>query len=124
MLTVAQLEARRRQPASVPCGACRACCSHDRVLLGPQDDPRAYLWHVEDGYAVLDRKDNGECVYLTPTGCGIHGKSPEICRRMDCRVLYLLTPADLRQRRISENPHMGLVYRAGQERLGTLTEPA
>ena len=92
------------------------------MLLGPKDDPGAYRWHEEDGYAVLDRKDNGECFYLTPTGCGIHDKAPQICRRMDCRVLYLLTPADLRQRRVDENPHMALVYGAGRERLGTLNE--
>ena len=72
--------------------------------------------------AVLDRKGNGECVYLTPAGCGIHGKAPEICRRMDCRVLYLLTPADLRQRRADESPNMAQVYEAGRERLATLSD--
>jgi Putative zinc- or iron-chelating domain len=122
VLTTAQLEARRRLPANVPCGPCRACCSHDRVVLGPRDDPRAYRWHEEGGYAVLDRKDNGECVYLSSAGCSIHSKPPEICRRMDCRVLYLLTPADQRQRRVAENPHMALVYGAGLARLSALLE--
>ena len=121
MLTLAQLESRRQQASEVPCGDCRACCSHDRIFLGPKDDPRAFQWHLENGYAVLDRKVNGECVYLTPAGCGIHGKAPDICRRMDCRVLYLLTPAEVRQRRISENPHMTLVYQAGAYRRHTLS---
>lgn len=122
MLTEAQLEARRQLPSDVPCGECRACCSHDRVLLGPRDDPGAFLWHQEGGYAVLDRKANGECIYLTPAGCGIHGRAPEICRRMDCRVLYLLTPADVRKRRATENPHMALVYASGHARADTLTD--
>ena len=122
VLTQARLESRRQLPDDGPCGVCRACCSHDRVLLGPKDDPKAYRWHLEGGYAVLDRKVNGECIYLTTAGCGIHGKAPDICRRMDCRVLVLLTPADVQLRRAVENPHMALVYEAGRVRVETLTE--
>lgn len=119
----AQLEAARQRDATVPCGACRACCKHDRVFLGPRDDPRAYRWHLEDGYPVLDRQPGGECVYLTPQGCGIHERAPEICRRMDCRVLVLLTPPDVQARRSQENPQMAAVYAAGRERLPTLPPP-
>lgn len=114
-----QLEAARQQEADVPCGTCRACCSHDRVFLGPRDDPRAYRWHLEDGYPVLDRLPNGDCVYLTATGCGIHGRAPQICRRMDCRILVLLTPPEEQQRRAGENPQLERIYAAGRERLHT-----
>jgi Fe-S-cluster containining protein len=117
-----QLEAKARQPSDVPCGDCRACCKHDRIFLGPRDDPGAYRWHVEDGYAVLDRTASGECVYLTPKGCSIHGRAPEICRRMDCRVLFLLTPAEVQQRRCQENPQMASVYEAGRRRLPSLDD--
>ncbi len=69
---------------------------------------------------MLDRQPDGKCVYLTPRGCGIHGRAPEICRRMDCRVLVLMTPPDVQARRSRENPQMAAVYAAGHERLHTL----
>ncbi len=105
---------------SVPCNGCTACCKHDRVFLGPKDNPKAYRWHVEDGYAVLDRTADGSCVYLTPTGCGIHETAPTICKRMDCRELCQATLPERRAQREIENPQMKLVYEAGRERLHTL----
>lgn len=114
------LEAKRQQHADVPCDGCTACCKSDRVCLGPKDDPTAYLWHEEDGYAVLDRKDNGDCTYLTDTGCGIRGHAPDICKRMDCRVLFLMTTEPVRASRQIDNPQMTLIYQAGAARLHTL----
>lgn len=101
---------------NVPCNGCTACCKHDRVFLGPTDDPRAYLWHAEGGFAVLDRKDNGECVYLAGSGCSIHDTAPAICRRMDCRELYANTPPEVRARRATENPQLVHIYRAAELR--------
>lgn len=101
----------------VPCNGCTSCCWHDRVFLGPQDDPRAFRWHVEGGYAVLDRQPNGACVYVTDAGCSIHGSAPDICQRMDCRELYQRTPPERREQRMRENPQMIHIYRAA-ERLG------
>ena len=118
-----RLEAARQQAADVPCGTCRACCRHDRIFLGPRDDPRAYRWHLEGGYPVLDRLPNGDCVYLTEQGCGMHGRAPEICRRMDCRILVLLTSPEDQDRRSTENPHIAQVYAAGRDRLHTLPAP-
>jgi Fe-S-cluster containining protein len=66
---------------------------------------------------VLDRQPNGDCIFLGPTGCEVHGAAPEICRRFDCRVLYLLTPADQQAARVAQNAQMGLVYAAGAARL-------
>lgn len=114
------LEARKQQVADVPCGACRACCVQDRIFLGPTDDPKSYRWHIEDGYAVLDRKPNGECIYLGDAGCSIHERAPSICRRFDCRVLVLTTPAERMRLRIQQNPQMAQVYQAGLERMSTL----
>jgi Fe-S-cluster containining protein len=87
------------------------------VFLGPTDDPYAFKWHEEGGYAVLDRKDNGECIYLNDTGCSIHGSAPAICKAMDCRILYQQTSPEVRERRGKENPQMIHIYRAA-ERLG------
>lgn len=119
-MTPAQLEAKRQQPSTVDCGPCTACCKHDHVILGPKDDPAAFKWHEENGYVVLDRKDNGDCVYLEPAGCGIHGAAPDICKRFDCRVLYSITPSEKRALRAHQNPQMIHIYRAGAQRLATL----
>ncbi len=101
----------------VQCNGCTACCKHDHVVLGAADDPMAYQWHVEHGYAVLDRKENGDCIYLDESGCSIHDRAPGICRRMDCRTLFAMTPPDVRARRERENPQMIHVYKAGEMRL-------
>lgn len=107
----------------VSCNGCTACCKNDRVFLGPKDDPKTYRWHVEDGYAVLDRTHDGSCVYLTPSGCGIHDTAPAICKRMDCRALYQATHPAHRARRAIENPQLALVYAAAEQRLN-LEQPA
>jgi Fe-S-cluster containining protein len=115
------LEARKQQESTVPCGTCHACCKQDRIILHPQlDDLSAYKWHEEDGFAVLDRKPSGECVYLTASGCSIHGRAPVVCRRFDCRVLFLTTPKARRRERVQENPTMADVYAAARSRLKTL----
>jgi hypothetical protein len=89
--------------------------------LGPRDDLTLYQWHQEqDGTVELDRRDNGDCVYLTDAGCGIHGHAPDICRRMDCRELFLRTDEKQRAMRVAQNPQMALIYRAAMERLHTL----
>jgi Fe-S-cluster containining protein len=107
--------------AVLSCGGCTACCKRDRIFLGPTDDPRAFRWHLEGRYAVLDRKDNGECVYLTEHGCSIHGAQPAICRRFDCRELVQMTPPDVRAARVRDNPTLQQVYEAGLARLDTQT---
>lgn len=118
-----QLAALRKQHSNVPCGNCNACCKSDRIILGPTDNRNAYRWHREGHQDVLDRKESGECIYLTDSGCGIHGNTPDICKRFDCRVLVQITPAWRQGVRITENPNMFFVYKAGRERLGTLVAP-
>ena len=118
-----QLDVLRKQFSNVPCGSCKACCKSDRIMLGPTDSREAYRWHRDGAHDVLDRKENGECVYLTDTGCGIHEKAPDICKRFDCRVLVQITPAWRQGVRITENPNMSFVYKAGRERQDTLLAP-
>lgn len=115
-----QLHLRRRQHSDVPCAGCTACCRNDRVMLGPDDDPGAYEWHEEDGFAVLDRRADGACVYLDESGCSIRDRRPEICRRMDCRVLVALTPQPVRVARSQQNPQLAQVYAAGLARMDSL----
>lgn len=116
----AQLEALKQLPATVACGDCRACCKQDRIVLGPRDNLLALSWHFEGRDHVLDRKPNGECVYLRSSGCSIHASAPDICKRFDCRVLFATTPKARRRIRIEENPTMREVYDAGKRRLDTL----
>lgn len=115
-----ELQERKRLPADVPCGSCRACCKQDMVHLGPNDDHEAFAWHLEAGKPTLNRKPNGECIYLTSGGCSVHESPPDICRRFDCRVLFLSTPKAQRRIRIAQNPTMASVYEAGKKRLETL----
>jgi len=119
-MSPAELKELKQQPADVPCGACRACCKQDMVRLGPNDDLAAFRWHMEGGRPTLDRKPNGECIYLTDHGCAVHDAPPDICRRFDCRVLFLTTPKTQRRIRVQQNPTMAAVYEAGKRRSQTL----
>lgn len=74
---------------SVDCGTCTACCKKMLILLEPGlDDPAAYDCDVMKGprgllYSVKHRA-NGDCIYLGPHGCTIHGHQPAVCRAFDC----------------------------------------
>lgn len=119
-MTQSELLALRSRTASVPCEGCRACCKSDRIVLSEKDDAARFAWHFEQGVRVLDRKPNDECIYLTADGCGRHGDAPDICKRFDCRVLFLVTPKPMRRIRIEQNPTMKFVYEAGKIRASTL----
>jgi len=103
------------------CGTCTACCKRDLIRLQGEDDLSAFKWHLEkegaDWVPTLDRKDNGECIYLTDDGCSIHGSQPGICKRFDCRELFKSTTPKFRAFRIAQNPTMSDVYTAGEARL-------
>lgn len=121
-MTYAELIARKERPADVPCGSCSACCRRDVIELRPErgDDLARYRHHFEAGRPVLDRKASGECVYLGTSGCTIHEAAPDICRRFDCRVLFLTTPKMRRRIRVQQNASMADVYYAGKLRAATL----
>jgi len=87
-----------RPPSSaVPCGTCQHCCKNEWILLHPEDGDIVELYDTVDiasprtGLPVkaLRHKPNGDCIYLSPTGCTIHGRHPSICRVFDCRRFYL-----------------------------------
>lgn len=80
------------QIGNVPCNGCTRCCQGDAVRLLPDDDPWQY--QVEDhpampGQLMLAHKPDGSCIYLGSSGCTIHGRAPQQCRQMDCRVIAM-----------------------------------
>jgi len=57
------------------------------------DDPSSYqtamcLTTGKTPYMILDRKDNGDCVYLDAHGCTIWDRAPYECRKYDCRRIF------------------------------------
>lgn len=59
-------------PGKFPCTRCNACCR----VVGALNKrlPKAEM---------LPEKSNGECLYLTSTGCGVYYDRPKICRIRD-----------------------------------------
>jgi Fe-S-cluster containining protein len=87
----------------VACGACRACCRGDAIVLHPEhgDDPTQYetVPMPEADQKSLDRNlgirrnrvlmlkhgADGNCIYLDEkTGCTIYDRRPLICRQFNC----------------------------------------
>ena len=81
--------------ADVPCGGCTLCCRTLIVPLSREEvDSGEYLWAwvtKRDGTRLghaLQRKPNGDCVYLGENGCTIHDRAPHVCKIFDCRSLF------------------------------------
>ena len=92
-----EIEAIRRQEDAksvinnVPCNGCTLCCLSDAIRILPEDDASKYQTMPHEhftGHLMLDHKPNGECLYLTNNGCGIHDHKPTMCREMDCRRIF------------------------------------
>lgn len=82
--------------ASVPCNGCGLCCRGDAISIHPElgDDESQYQTepHFIPEMAakcvrMLAHKSDLSCIYLTESGCSIHGKAPALCREFDCRQL-------------------------------------
>jgi Fe-S-cluster containining protein len=76
----------------VPCYGCTLCCQGDAVRLLEEDDPGKYLTEPHSyipGALMLAHKPNGDCIYISDKGCGIHAHAPALCRAADCRALAL-----------------------------------
>lgn len=109
------------------CGGCRTCCIDDTITILPGEDRRNWLTeqkHTDRGLVwVLRHKPNGECVYLTETGCGIHGRAPIECRQFDCREMARrldALPRAQRRFKLARNKQYRRVIEEGRRRL-TLT---
>lgn len=107
------------EATNVPCNGCTACCQHDALRLRPDmgDDLSQYEHEPHDTWPdqrMLAHKPDGSCIYLTPTGCGIHERRPYMCRTMDCRLLPLRMSFDQAKRM---DPRMLPVWRQGKRLL-------
>lgn len=78
------------QGNNTPCNGCVICCKGDIVglmtheIMLYESEPHPH----KKGERMLAHKKNGDCVYLSDTGCSIHGRAPLKCRTMDCRNIY------------------------------------
>lgn len=75
--------------ASVPCGACCACCYHYEVGFDQRfDNPSEYETEIgRTGVLVLKHQEDGTCIYLKYGQCFIYDRRPYYCRVYDCRPL-------------------------------------
>lgn len=76
-------------PFSYVCRRCNSCCRNKRIQVNPYEIARlaralgistseARARFTKDG--VLLQTDDGNCVFLTPEGCGVHADRPLVCR--------------------------------------------
>ncbi len=114
----------------VPCNTCIECCrSKQALLLHPDqgDDVSSYqvtaAAHPDTGALVylLATKENGECIYLGPSGCTIYLRRPLLCRTFDCRKHYLILPRQDRDNLVRLGLSSRAVFNAGRARQKSLS---
>jgi Fe-S-cluster containining protein len=74
------------------CTTCKdkSCCKKFLVQLSASERLRfnthkAYSrGDAPDAIAFLAKRENGDCYYLTPTGCSIWSSRPSACREYSC----------------------------------------
>lgn len=117
--------------SSVPCGSCKVCCKdRNLIVLMPDegDDVASYDHVVTDlpklgQVPILRHAADGNCIYLGPEGCTIHGRAPFICRIFDCRRFFLAHSRSERRMMLKKDACSKEVFDAGRERLPSLKEP-
>lgn len=80
---------------TVPCNGCTICCKEDNIQLMPGEDHTQYDVDAHPkfpGAWFLNHKPNGDCIYLSETGCTIYERRPQLCREMDCRAIARVVP--------------------------------
>ena len=108
----------------VPCGKCQLCCKIHFVFLN-KDEYAQYQWGWcmrtgQDGKQhpigrVLNRKPNGDCIYLNEYGCSIHDRAPKVCREFDCRTLFLQSDRNGRRLAIKNGEIKRELFDKGRE---------
>jgi Fe-S-cluster containining protein len=88
----------RESRYSFKCQRCNACCNNKRLCLSPAERSRLAEYLRIPG-EVFDReyldpasgevrvKENGDCVFLSPDGCGVHPARPQVCRLFPLGIL-------------------------------------
>jgi len=104
----------------VPCNGCTRCCHGDAVRLLPGDDPDEYQTEPHpalSGERMLAHQANRDCIYLGKGICTIHGRQPQMCREMDCRVIAQRVPWT-QARKLDANGRLPMaIWRRGRELL-------
>jgi Fe-S-cluster containining protein len=90
----------------------------------PDDDAASYQTAMcyspgKAPYLILDRRANGDCVYLGEAGCTIHGRAPRACQDYDCRKLFLNSDRAGRRLAIKRGEVDARIFKRGRELLGT-----
>ena len=109
----------------VPCGSCHHCCTHEWIVLKPEEGDVVELYETVDVVnpsnglpaKALAHQPNGDCIYLSASGCTIHGRHPAVCRAFDCRRFYLqeqARPRLERRRRMREVARFQETYDIGK----------
>lgn len=119
-----------KEDAIVPCGICTACCKKETVILHPEagDVVAIYSTAVVKNpltgmpALALQHKPNGDCIYLTDSGCSIWQNRPHVCRTFDCRMAFLRFSRSTRKRMIKAGVLDQETIAAGKQRLDTLTD--
>ncbi len=84
----------KQDRVETPCQGCTACCRDPHMLITVSDEEaKRYRTHrTAAGVRELQRKDNGECVYLIDNRCTTYHDRPRACRVYDCRFHMLGAP--------------------------------
>jgi len=71
------------------------------------------------GFAIiqLQHKENGDCIYLGKEGCTIYDRRPQVCRKFDCRAMFLSQTREQRREWIKSGQMSREVYAAARKRL-------
>jgi len=108
----------------VPCGGCHLCCRMmTPIHVERGDDPTQYDIAVcyspnKPPYLILNRKNNGDCIYLDENGCTIHDRAPWTCRTFDCRELFKASDRAGRRIAIKRGEVDARIFARGRELLG------
>ena len=86
------------------------------------DDPTQYDIAVcyspnKAPYLILNRKNNGDCVYLDESGCTIHDRAPWTCRNFDCRELFKASDRSGRKLAVKRGEVDKAIFDRGRELL-------
>jgi hypothetical protein len=92
------------------------------VLPHMGDDASSYSTAVcftpgKEPYLILNRHDNGDCVYLGPQGCLIHDRAPWVCREFDCRQVFKNSDRGGRRQAIKNGDMSKDIFDRGRELL-------
>lgn len=104
---------------TVPCNGCVLCCERDTIYIHPElgDDSALYETKIMKGKVVLKHKSNGDCIYLTKSGCSIYERRPAICKEYSCALFVQKTPNKVLRKLVAQGVANKHVVKRGKELL-------